>query len=157
MACPILYGGHNKACWVSGLYFNSRPSDRLLSGPMQRQTEQRRTTIWLAYVTNAPYDPDGRQIRGLSTILKITPCILEQFWRVMGCSSVSLLMAWRLEREYVDQTWHFLWSLYIIGQTIIFLPCDFYLLSFFFLSFFPRLMSAAVDWMSTILPHMVWP
>jgi len=45
-----------------------------------------------------------------------------------------------------------LWSPYVIGQTIIFLPCGFYLLSFF-----PRLMSAAVDWMSTILHHMVWP
>jgi len=32
---------------------------------------------------------------------------------------------------------------------------DFYL-SFFFL-FFPRLISAAIGWMSTILPHMVWP
>jgi len=32
-------------------------------------------------------------------------------------------------------------------------------LSFFFLSFFffPRLISAVGDWMSTILPHMVWP
>jgi len=29
-------------------------------------------------------------------------------------------------------------------------------LSFFFL-FFPRLISGAGDWMSTILPHMVWP
>jgi len=28
------------------------------------------------------------------------------------------------------------------------LPCGFYL------SFFPRLISAAADWMSTILPHM---
>jgi len=29
---------------------------------------------------------------------------------------------------------------------------------FFFLSiFFPRLISAVGDWMSTILPHMVWP
>ena len=28
----------------------------------------------------------------------------------------------------------------------------------FFLSFlFPRLISAVGDWMSTILPHMVWP
>jgi len=26
----------------------------------------------------------------------------------------------------------FLWSPYVIGQTIIFLPCDFYLSSFFF-------------------------
>ena len=51
-----------------------------------------------------------------------------------------------------------LWSPYVKGQTIIFLPCDFYLLSsFFFLFFFPRLISAAADWMSAILPHMVWP
>jgi len=27
--------------------------------------------------------------------------------------------------------------------------------SFFF--YFPRLISAAADWMSAILPHMVWP
>jgi len=46
----------------------------------------------------------------------------------------------------------FLWSPFVIGQTIIFLPCDYYL---FYL--FPRLISAAGDWMSTILPHMVWP
>ena len=26
----------------------------------------------------------------------------------------------------------------------------------FVLSFFPRLISAAADWMSGILPHMVW-
>ena len=29
--------------------------------------------------------------------------------------------------------------------------------SSFFLFFFPRLISAAADWMSAILPHMVWP
>ena len=29
--------------------------------------------------------------------------------------------------------------------------------SSFFLSFFPRLISAVGDWMSAILPHMVWP
>jgi len=47
-----------------------------------------------------------------------------------------------------------LWSPYVIGQTIIFSLCDFYLS--IFLSF-PRLISAVGDWMSTILPHMVWP
>jgi len=31
-----------------------------------------------------------------------------------------------------------------------------FLSSFFFL-FFPRLISAAADWMSTILRHLVWP
>ena len=38
---------------------------------------------------------------------------------------------------------------------------DHYIFILWFLSsssfFFPRLISAAVDWMSTILPHMVWP
>ena len=29
--------------------------------------------------------------------------------------------------------------------------------SVFLLFFFPRLISAAADWMSAILPHMVWP
>ena len=42
-----------------------------------------------------------------------------------------------------------LWSPYVIGQTVIFLPCDFYL------SFFPCLISAVGDWMSTILP-LLW-
>jgi len=32
-----------------------------------------------------------------------------------------------------------------------------FLLSSFFLSFFPRLISAVGDLMSTIHPHMVWP
>jgi len=27
----------------------------------------------------------------------------------------------------------------------------------FLLLFFPRLISAVTDWMSAILPHMVWP
>jgi len=47
-----------------------------------------------------------------------------------------------------------LWSPYVIGQTIIFSFC------FFFLSsscFFHRLISAVGDWMFTILRHMVWP
>jgi len=49
----------------------------------------------------------------------------------------------------------FLWSPYVIGQTIIFLPCSFFLL--LSSSFFPRLISAVGDWMSTILLHMAWP
>jgi len=40
---------------------------------------------------------------------------------------------------------------------IIFLPCSFFLSIFFYLSFFPRLISAATDWMSTILVHTAWP
>ena len=39
---------------------------------------------------------------------------------------------------------------------IIFLPCSFFLL-LSSSSFFPRLISAAADWMSAILLHMAWP
>ena len=46
-----------------------------------------------------------------------------------------------------------LWLPYVIGQAIYFHP----VVSSFFLLFFPRLISAVGDWMSTILPHMVWP
>jgi len=46
-------------------------------------------------------------------------------------------------------------SPYVIGQTIIFSSCSFFLSFYLFL--FPRLISAAGYWMSTILPHMVWP
>ena len=55
---------------------------------------------------------------------------------------------------YVTSCRIFLWPPYVIGADIIFLPCDFYLLSSFF---FSRLISAVGDWMSTILLHMVWP
>jgi len=43
-----------------------------------------------------------------------------------------------------------LWPTCGIGQAIIFLPCGFF---FFLLSFFPRLISAAADSMSTIYFH----
>jgi len=48
----------------------------------------------------------------------LTPCFL---WR-------TLLVSAEL----------FLWSPYVIGQTIIFLPCEFYLLSFFFFAWSQR-------------------
>jgi len=32
-----------------------------------------------------------------------------------------------------------------------------FLLLFFLSFYFPRITSAVADWMSTILPHMVWP
>ena len=44
-----------------------------------------------------------------------------------------------------------LWPPYVIGQAIIFLPCGFFLLSIYLLSFFPRRISVAAGWMSTIL------
>jgi len=48
----------------------------------------------------------------------------------------------------------FLWPPYVIGGHYIF---ALWFLSIYLLSFFPRLISAATDWMSTILLHMAWP
>jgi len=45
-----------------------------------------------------------------------------------------------------------LWPPSVADADIIFLPGG-----FFFLSFFSRLISAVVNWMSAILAHMVWP
>jgi len=52
-----------------------------------------------------------------------------------------------------------LWSPYIIRQTIIFSCCGLFFLLLLLLLFFlfPHLISAVADWMSAILPHMVWP
>jgi len=68
-------------------------------------------------------------------------------------SGLSWLTSEMIQATEVIGTQWLLWSPYGIGQTIKFLPCGF----FFLLSFFPRLISAAADWMSAILPHMVWP
>jgi len=48
-----------------------------------------------------------------------------------------------------------LWPPYEIGGPLYFCPVVTIFVSFF-LSFFPRLISAAGDWMSTILPNMLW-
>jgi len=41
------------------------------------------------------------------------------------------------------------------GQANIFCHCAFFFSSFFFL--FPGIFSAVADWMSAILPHVMWP
>jgi len=71
------------------------------------------------------------------------------------CNTATYNGEWELLS--IAATFTLLWSPYVIGQTIIFLPCDFYLLSIFLFFFIPRLISAVADWMSAILPHMVWP
>jgi len=47
----------------------------------------------------------------------------------------------------------FLWPPYVTGHAIYIFILSFVLL----LSFFPRRISAVRDWMSAILPHMMWP
>ena len=58
-------------------------------------------------------------------------------------------------KPHLTELADYLWSPYGIGQTIYIFMLWFVLSSSFF--FIPRLISAAADWMSAILPHMVWP
>jgi len=48
-----------------------------------------------------------------------------------------------------------LWPPFVIGGPLYFCTVVSFYLSIFL--FFPRLISAATDWMSTILLHMAWP
>jgi len=96
--------------------------------------------------------------------------MLMSVWKVLVCSEKmnrsgtakkESQVEWRMAIKMIHLSvrcyiW-WLWSPYGIGQTIIFSSCRL----FFFLSssssFFPGLISATADWMSAILPHMVWP
>ena len=79
------------------------------------------------------------------------------------------LEAWRLANCEMRKC--LLWPPYVIGGPLYFCPVVSFMValcnradhiyfhpvsSFFFLLFFPRLISAVGDWMSTILRHMVW-
>jgi len=72
-------------------------------------------------------------------------CTLHVLNWTGGCTSEQDQFVW-CEQAFI------MVALCIIGQTIIFLPCG-----FFPSMFFPRLISVATEWMSTILLHMAWP
>ena len=83
------------------------------------------------------------------TAIKRSECWFALLWSPCGIGQTIIMVALCNRADH-----YFLWSPYGIGQTIIFSSC-FFLLSSSFL--FPRLISAVGDWMSTILPHMMWP
>ena len=81
----------------------------------------------------------------------------EYAW-TFGCANFCVhvymhYVAIGVEREIPLHCRPILWPPYVIGQAM-FSSCR---LFFFLLFFFPRLISAVADWMSTILAHMVWP
>jgi len=73
--------------------------------------------------------------------------LMQSFFLFSACLSDVKLLA-ILYTIFCHCLLNFLWG---AGHYIF--PCGF----FFYLSFFPRLISAITDWMSAILPHMVWP
>jgi len=84
------------------------------------------------------------------------PTLINTGGLLVGVGSVFTLVtghlnSWHRQTVGTDRRFRLLWPPYVTGQAIIFLQW------FFLSSFFPRLISAVGDWMSTILSHMVWP
>ena len=95
-------------------------------------------------------------------------CVFEVPYPTMDLHLISLLAGHqgRIWRTVVDmcEVWQsnikkrnvtYLWPPSIADADIIFSSCGFFLL--LSSSSFPRLISAVADWMSTILPNVVWP
>ena len=86
-----------------------------------------------------------------------------------GGTPLVMVALWNRADHYIFALWllllmvalcnradhYILWSPYGIGRPYIFSCCGLFFL--LLLLFFPRLISAAAEWMSAILPHMVWP
>jgi len=73
----------------------------------------------------------------ISRYWRVSISASRTFWPLLVPTLVYIMAA------LCNRTGHYIFALWF--------------LSFFFLLFFPRLISAAADWMSTILRHLVWP
>ena len=116
----------------------------------------------LAYTLLLPVQVYALTVQRHSLPMLLTSCLAAEycgvFFSLVHYAKFSVdgdgVRALRLAGSFIDttaqvHTHSLLWSPYVIGQTIIFSSC------FFFL-FFPRLISAVGDWMFTILWRMVW-
>jgi len=95
------------------------------------------------------YDRSGKQecFRHLYLLSGSWACSLSHWWTVetRGC---HLMTAFVMAALW-NRAGHYIFAMWFLSSSSS---------SSFFLSFFfPCLISAIGDWMSTILPHMVWP
>jgi len=95
---------------------------------------------------------DRKEICPIKNLYQLPPKVLiRNKWR-NGTEGNQLTQVY-LENGKYERGMYYLWPPYVIGQAVYIFILWFLLL----LLFFPRLISAVGDWMSTILPHMVWP
>jgi len=93
----------------------------------------------------------------LAVLLHGTPAVAGWPLRWVSAHILVMVALWNGKDHYILILWFLLMvALWNRADHYIFMLW-FALSSFFFFLFFPRLISAAADWMSAILPHMVWP
>ena len=126
-------------------HFQNATNSSLVHTLPVHKISQKSTENSLSYCVNKQTNRDinGGQKRTSSTVTEV-----KKNWPTEQ-NSLN-------DKMWLNKVHCFLWSPYGIGQTIIFSSCSFFLSSSSFF-FFPRLISAVGDWMSTILLHMAWP
>ena len=75
------------------------------------------------------------------------------YFLLIRCMSVRILNCWCMTVAVLTPV-TLLWPPCVADAHIIFISCGFF---FYLLLFFPCLISAVAEWMSTILLRMVWP
>ena len=87
------------------------------------------------YDRSRHFDPHFEEVRG-----GVEPWLMAR-WKACANFLLSVIMValWNRADHYIFMLWFLLLLLLLL------------------LLLFPRLISAAADWMSAILPHMVWP
>jgi len=125
--------------WVTDMPYARPKTVRI--GTFHFQTRMLPTLTLVFVLCTVCYQPNTTQLLHLPAIAR---CI-----RLQAPTSVTTWLA----GSFVTLTPHhngYLWQPCIADADITFLPC-----SLFYLLFFPRLISAVADWMSTVLPHVV--
>jgi len=74
-------------------------------------------------------------------VVIVVVCRLHKSNTDSGCRHMSTLTCFLVMAALRSRCGHYIFALWFLSSSF----------------FIPRLISAAADWMSTILPHMVWP
>ena len=124
---------------------------------------------WIHYMCS--FTTRGRYIARYVLWHTVRPSVRPSVTLVQYCITTSSIQYWTLVDAVLILTSQMLMILSnrgTAGKLVIMVAlcnrADHYIFAlwflsifFFYLSFFPRLISAVGDWMSTILWHMVWP
>jgi len=86
----------------------------------------------------------SKSVQGFSEPTGVEICPFLFLWLFAFTTACTTVQAVNIMATLCNKAGNYIFALWFLS-------------SFFFLSFFPSLISAAADWMSTVLRHLVWP